>query len=128
MPLGIGVEEETRFGNGRLLADAGHHVLKRPLLGRVIMDIVGRQDGAAIGASDPVQPFDPGSVAAAIKPGRRDVTERWNGVTKPWKLGFERIEIVRRPGDEGDAVAMRGDVVEAQLAFTLVRAHLAEAQ
>src|SRR5436309_2536740 len=47
---------------------------------------------------------------------------------KPRQFAFEIIEIVVRPGDEGDALGMRGDVSESQLALALLRAHLAETE
>ncbi len=113
MPLGIGVQKEARLGDGRLLADARHHVLKRALLGRMIMDVIGSEDRAAVCAGDPVEPLDPRIVVASVVPACRDVAERWNGVTKPWKLGFENVEIVLRPGNEGNAFRMPGNVREA---------------
>ena len=76
------------------------------------MDVIGCQDRAAVCARQPVEPFDPRSVIAAIKPARRDVSQGRNGVTKPWQLGFEGVEIFRRPGDEGDAFRVFRDVLQ----------------
>ena len=65
--LGVRVQEKAGFRNRCLFADAGHHVLKRPLLRRVIVDVVGRQDRAAVGPRHPVEPLDPGDVATAVE-------------------------------------------------------------
>ena len=128
MPFGIRVQQETGPGDRRLLADAGDDVLQRPAVGRVIMDVVGRNDRAAIRPRQPVETLDPCLVAAAIKVGSRDVAKRGNGLAKPRQLGFEGIEIVTGPGDEGDAFTMLRDVLQHQLALALGRAHLAAAQ
>ena len=75
MPLGVGVQQIAGVGDGRLLADAGDDVLQRPAVGRVIMDVVGGEDRAAVGLRDAVQPLDPRIVVAAVKPARRDMAK-----------------------------------------------------
>ncbi len=128
MPLGIGVEQVTGGGDRHFLADAGDDVLQRPPLGGMIMDVVGRQDGAAMRSRQPVEPLDPRIVAAAIKPARRDVAERRQCFLQPRQFALERVEILAGPGDERNALGMAGDVLQRQVAFALFRPHLAEAE
>ena len=128
MPLGVGVEPIAGGPDRHFLADAGDDVLQRPAIGRMVMDIVGGEDRAAVRARQPIQPLDPRRVVAAIKPARRGMAERRQCVAKPRQLGLEGVEIFVRPGDEGDAVGMLGDIAQRQFAFAFLGAHLAEAQ
>ena len=57
MPLGIGIEQIASARDRHFLADAGDDVLQRPAVGRVIMDVVGGEDGAAVPARQPVEPL-----------------------------------------------------------------------
>ena len=75
MPLGIGIEQIAGGGDRHFLADAGDDVLQRAAVGRVIMDVVGGEDRAAVCLRDPVEPLDPRSVVAAIEPARRDMAQ-----------------------------------------------------
>ena len=75
MPLGIGVEQIARGRDRHLLADAGDDVLQRAAVGRVIMDVVGGEDRAAVRPRDPVEPLDPRRIVAAIKPARGDMAQ-----------------------------------------------------
>ena len=75
MPLGVGIEQVSGRGDRDLLADAGDDVLQRPPVGRMIMDVVGCKNGAAVHPRDPVEPLDPRGVVAAIKPARGDMAK-----------------------------------------------------
>ena len=75
VPLGIGIEQIAGVGDRHLLADAGDDVLQRPAVGRMIMDVVGRKDRAAVLLRQPVEPLDPRIVVAAIEPARRDMAK-----------------------------------------------------
>ena len=75
IPLGIRVEQIASGRERHFLADAGDDVLQRPAFGRMIMDVIGGQDRAALLASDAVELLDPGAVVAPIKPGGGDVTQ-----------------------------------------------------
>ena len=92
------------------------------------MDVIGRKDRAAVCSSNPVEPLDPGGVISAIKPARRDMAERRQCFAQPLELGFENIEIVGWPGNEGDVFCICRDVGQAELAFAFLGTHLAQAQ
>ena len=130
MPLGIGVEQIAGIGERHFLADAAHHVLQRAAVGRVIMDVVGRQDGAA------VAPARCGRAARSAPDRRRDrdsdaATWRSAGSAsrKPRQLRLERVEI--SPGQAMKRDALRhasATSPSAEVALALRRPHLAQAQ
>ena len=83
----------------------------------MVMDVVGREDRAAVLPRQPVEPLDPRIVIAAIEPARRDMRQRRQGFAKPRQFGFENVEIVARPGDERDALGIFRDIAQRQLAL-----------
>ena len=56
------------------------------------------------------------------------MAQRRQGFAQPRQFALEGVEIVARPGDEGDALGMRRDIGQRQLALALVGAHLAQAE
>src|SRR5689334_18982132 len=126
MPLGVRIEQVSRRRDRHFLTDAGDDILQRALLGGVIMNIVDRKDRAAVLARKAIEPLDPGIIVAAIKPARRDMAKRRQGIFETRQI--ERIEVVAGPGDEGYAVGVGRYVAQRQLALAFLGAHLAEAQ
>ena len=128
MPLGIGIEQVTGGRDRHLLADAGDDVLQRPALGRVIMNVVGGEDGAPMLACQPVEPLDPGIVVAPVKPARRDddaMTSR-RRVTAAALSKSEKSS----PGQAMKAMPSEcaATSLERQLALAFLGAHLAQAE
>ena len=76
----------------------------------------------------PVEPLDPRQIVAAIEMRRRDMPQSTASASRSRRqFRFERVEILARPGDEGDALGMQRDFGQAEVAFALVGAHLAQA-
>ena len=92
MPLGVGVEQVAGLGDRGLVPDRGHHVLQRPPPGRVIVDVVGRQQGEAVGSRQHVEPVDPGAVVAGVKMARGEMAQGWE------LLGEAREDVGERRG------------------------------
>ena len=128
MPLGIGMEDIARLLQRYLLANTAHHVLQRPLGRDMIMNVVGGQDGPANIPRDPVEPLDPGQVVAPIEVRRGDVAKFGQRLLHLGKDSLEEVEVLARQGDEGDSCGLPGDLGQAEVAFGLARAHLAQAQ
>ena len=128
MPFGIGVEDVAGGFERHLFADAGHDVLQRAAVGGVVVDVVGGQDGAAVGARHPVEPLDLREIVAAIAVGGGDVVEAGEGGDHLGQCRLERIEVFARHGDEGDPLCVKRDFAQQQVAFALGAAHLAEAE
>ena len=76
----------------------------------------------------PVEPLDPRQIVAAIEMRRGDMAQRRQSVLQPRQIGGEGVQVLARPGDEGDALRMVRDFGQRQVALALVGAHLAEAQ
>ena len=92
------------------------------------MDIARSEDGAAERAREAVEPLDPGKVISAVEVGCGEVAERRDSRADGGELGLEQVEVLARPGDEGDPVGVRGDVGEGEVALALDRAGLPEGE
>ena len=116
MPLGIGVEQVARLRDRRLVADAGHHVLQRAPLGRVVMHIVGGENAQPVPARQRIQRVDARAVIAAVEMAHRDVAQAGQGPHERRQPGGEGGDIGLRHGDQLHAFRMGGQVVQRQVA------------
>ena len=92
------------------------------------MDVVGGEDGPANRARQPVEPLDPRQIVAAVKVGGGDVAQLRQRRADRRQLRLERVNVLARPGDEGDALPMLRDVRQGQLALALDRPPLPQAE
>src|SRR5262245_17704645 len=76
MPLGIGFEAETGFGNGAFLADAGEHVLKSAAVRGVIEHRIGGDERSAYSPAEFGERCDAGAIVAAIGVPCREIEGR----------------------------------------------------
>ena len=131
MPLRVRIEQEACLPDGGLVQDAGHHVLQWPPLRRMVMHLIGGEDGKAVAVGERVEPVDTGPVVAAVEVARRDVPERGKCPDQAFQVGLETVEILPRQGDELGAVCVLCKVAQGDLADPLFlpaavgRGHLA---
>ena len=115
MALGVGEQEGCRVGDPGMLADAGDHVLQRPAVGMVVVDVVGRErlDAGLVRQSG--EPREPPCVVAGIAMGEDEVEVAPPALPQPAdQLGERRVRCLGWQQREYLPLVMAEHVVERQ--------------
>jgi hypothetical protein len=125
VPLGIGLEQLSRIGDGHALADAGHHILQVALFGRMIEHVVdGDQTHPGL-CRLPLQRGQPAPVAALAQ---HRGAQPDPGRCLPQSCEQFRHSPLSRHHDQEEVAGARQKVVETQETLALRRLHLADGQ
>ena len=126
--LGVGEQQGCRLGDPRMLADAGDHVLQRPAVGVVVVDVVGRERPGAGGGGELGEPGQALGVVAGVAM-RQDEIELPPAPPQPaGQLGEGRIRRVGRQKREHLPLVMGQHILQRQGAAGLGRPQLAVGQ
>ena len=139
--LGIGGEAPAGLRHGDARADRGQHVLQRPALARVIVDVVGGDQGGLVPLGQGRQPVEAAHVVAPVEHvggeieralmapaecGERRLERRAVPLATP--LAAFLVQAVRRQRDQHLALGVRRHVLHMEHAAALGRAPLTEGE
>ena len=137
MALGVGGEAITGLYHGGALADRGQHVLQRPALARVVVDVVGGDQRRLVAFGQRCQPVEAAAIIAPVEHVGGEVEGPCVALTECGQRRRERLAIplpsllvqaLRRQRDQHLALGVRHHVVPMQHAAALGRAPLAESE
>ena len=131
MALGIGGQPIARLCHGDALADRGQHVLQGPALARVVVDVVGGDEGYLVALGQRRQPVEAATVVAPVEHVGGEVEGPRVAPAECGQRYLERLAVLlvraaRRQRDEHLALGVGRHVVPVQHAAALGRAPLAE--
>ena len=136
----MAARRQPACGHGDARADRGQHVLQRPALARVIVDVVGGNQGGLVPLGQGRQPVEAAHVVAPVEHVGGEI-ER--ALMTPAECGERRperravplatsaaflVQAVRRQRDQHLALGVRRHVVHMKHAAALGRAPLAEGE
>ena len=126
VPFGIGEQAKAGFLDGHMLADAGHHILQRPPLGRVIEHVIGGDEGQAVLCAKLGKPADAPRIIAAIEMADCQMRVPADIVAEPFQE-FSKvfIDLLRRQRYQLLTEAMSQHIGIGQCALAFLRAPLA---
>ena len=127
--LGIGVQERRRVPDPHMLADAGEHVLQRPPVGVVVVDIVGRERPDPGVAREARELGEAGGIVAGIAMGQGEIQAAppmpVQAGRQPSEIGIGRLGREQR---EQLPLVVGEHVLQRQRAMALGRQPLAVGQ
>ena len=118
--LRIRLQQKPRFINGHRLSNAGHHILQRTAVRRMVQHIIGGQNAQATGLGNTIQPRNPRHIITAIQISRPDVPHLRQGLAQPGQASLKHLQIGGRHHNQMQTLTILCHHLQRQMSLTFL--------